>query len=66
MAGGHWEPGKTFQEVHWVEDSHGGCGCIGWIVLIAIIFGVLAFVVQYLWLILIIAILGFLIWLFFK
>lgn len=46
---GHWEPGRVFQEMNWVDDDKGGCGCGCVLTIIAIvaILYVIQFIFQY-------------------
>lgn len=44
---GHWEPGRVFQEMTWVDDDKGcgcGCGCILTIIAIVAIMYALQFI----------------------
>ncbi|WP_010624610.1 hypothetical protein [Companilactobacillus versmoldensis] len=42
---GHWEPGRVFQEMNWVDDDKGGCGC--GCILTIIVIGAILFALQF-------------------
>lgn len=42
---GHWEPGRVFQEMNWVDDDKGGCGCV--CILTIIVIGAILFALQF-------------------
>ncbi|WP_125588826.1 preprotein translocase, SecE subunit domain protein [Companilactobacillus jidongensis] len=57
---GHWEPGRVFQEMNWVEDDGGGCGCgciIAILVIVALLFGI-SFILNHLGVIIIFGVLA--------
>ncbi|WP_125713965.1 hypothetical protein [Companilactobacillus kedongensis] len=66
---GHWEPGRVFQEMNWVEDDGGcgcGCGCIVTIIaIVALMYGI-SFIMNYLGVIIIIGIAIFVLYLILK